>query len=944
MKNKKLSSLLLLFYIIRLSLLLASPVDLESPLPLDDSVLIGKLENGLTYYIRQNSTPLHFAELRLVINAGAAMEDDDQRGIAHLVEHAAFNGTTAFPGDSLRVYQNSIGFGLDGGNLNAMTSIEATTYVLPTRTDLPEQLSTAFFILSEWASALTLDDNAIDKERGIILEEWRMDQNGWSRMFQLDNEILYAHSKYALRTPIGLPEVIEHAPYQRFRDFYRDWYRPDLQAVIAVGDFDIEHIKSLIEKYFNRIPLRPNPRAKEEILLPFHEETLICIGTDPEVTDVFFRIAFKLPAHIIETVGDYRNFLRLNLVNTMFSNRISELTRKPGSPILWGGAIGGQYQLSNMQFNYVSAILDDAHITEGITSLITEIYRIYQHGFYQSELNLAKEILLAEYAKAYLGRSTVSSDEIIERYEDHFISLIPLLSEQFASEIATVLLDDIELTDLSTIIKEIYPETNRAVTLFAPDNIQDQIPSKEDIQQFFYSLNNIELDVYPETMSTESLLTSEPRRTKISKPKYDPKLGVYTWVLKNGAKVHLKQTDFKKNEILFSGFRFGGISQASDELYYSAVTASEIIGESGIGTFNQNILERYLSSKDVSFLADIRPNREMITGSSSIQDFETAMQLLWLTFHPPRLDEEAFQNWKRRTEIQIKNNLNDPENIHQEAILRVLYQGHPRSKGNTFMSMENLQSVELHKAIDFFTSRFNSVNGFEFVVVGDIDKDKLHSYIATYIASLPSQKINTEVVDRNQRLNQIATTEEIYQGSEQCIVRLIFPQDFHYSFQEYYQYQATIEVLSNILNEHIREEMSGVYYIVALPQMDRFPIEQVATQILMYCAPNRVDELVARIHQLISLVQNNTFDDVYLNTFQETAKQRRGNETRTNLYWVDMINEMRYNGFSPEDILALPQLINNLTRTDIVHLVNKYIDIDKQLKIVLYPTIEELDE
>ncbi|MCL2063004.1 MAG: insulinase family protein [Candidatus Cloacimonetes bacterium] len=946
MKHKKIYLwLVTLFCIFSLC---ANQLQLDSRLPIDENVTIGHLENGLTYYIRQNSTPLNFAELRLVLSVGSSMEDDDQRGMAHFVEHSAFNGTESFPGDSLRTYQSSIGLGLGGGGLNAMTSIEFTSYVLPSRTDNKEELDTAFLVLSEWASKVTLDHEAIDRERLIVMEEWRMSQSGRGRMMDKRNEVLYAGSLYAQRMPIGTAEVIENIPYQRIKDFYNDWYRPDLMAVIAVGDFEIEEIRTLIYKHFNDIPTRENPREKHEILIPFHEETLIAIGNDPEVTDVNFEIMYKLPRLDIETMADYRDNLILRLINTMMNNRFTEISRNPDSPITEAWSYGGQ-NLSNIRSNFVAADLDEDQIIEGIITIITEIERVKQHAFYQSELNRAKDMLTVGFERAYLGRETIQSRALIWRYQGHFLYNSPALSEQFEHEIANIILDSITLEDIANSLirsentelsSSIFADQNRSVLLFAPESVKDQMPTEEYILSLFETIANTELELYPEMVLEEELMASIPRSIRIRRPKYNRQLDMWTWTLRNGARVHLKQTDFRNNEILFRATRTGGNLLIDDELFLSALYSEHIMAESGIGPFNRNMLERYLSGKDLSFNVSIGNWVENINGRSSINDLETGMKLLWLQFNELRYDEDAFETWRRKGELTIRNELNDPQMAHSAKTINVLFNDHPRSRG-IFMTHDDLMSIDHKTAFDFYQSRFDSANGFDFIFVGDINKDDLHRYIAAYIATLPSQRVDTRIIDRNLRFNQTSTIENIYLGSQQSIVRLAFSSDFTQSFEENQKYRATVGLLSLLLHEYVREQIGGVYYITAIPFVTTKPHSELSTNIHLFCDPERVEEIIEEILNVIATMKNNTFEDRYLESYKETTRQRRINDSRTNNFWLTNINDMFLEGYSPEQILGAQKLIDNLTREDIAEIANKYIDFDKQLRIILFPEIHE---
>jgi zinc protease len=908
---------------------------LGDKLPLDENVHIGKLENGLTYYIKQNQEPKNFAELRLVVNAGSVLENDDQQGLAHFTEHLAFNGTESFPGNKLNEYLSSIGLGYMGG-LNAMTSFDMTVYLLTSKTDDKTQIDTAFLILSDWAARLTFDHEKIDKERGIILEEWRGGRGANERILNQQKSVIFGDSKYAERMPIGNPDTIQNFDYQLIKDFYNDWYRPDLQAVIAVGDFEIAEIKDLINKHFNSIPPKENPRPKPEYPIPSHSETKFAFATDKEATQTTVSIMYKHPATLIETIADYREQTILALLNIMLNNRFAEISRRENSPFSYAGA--GKGSLTNTMDMYsLYAIVDENHIIDGYTAIITEIERAKRHGFYNSELIRAKDMLFKNIERSFQEKDKTSSNRLIWTLVNHFLKSTPLLNIDYEYTLVNDLLSTIEMNDILQSLAANITEENKIISLTGPENLNVELPSEKEVISLFATIQNSQIDVYPESELSESLINRTIQTIQVKKPSYDKKLDVYTWSLPNGASVHLKQTNFRNNEILFSAFRKGGLSQADDAIFKSARMSSHIMNEAGMGLLDKNLLDNFLSRRDLQYNTSLTPKNESLYARSSVKDIETLFELIWLNFNQPRFDDIAFDTWKRRMEISLKNMQNSPNYIFNEEINNLLYNNHLRVQQ---LNVNDLLQLDHQTAFDFYKSRFTSANSFNFIFVGNISKDDLHTYIERYLASLPKTKVNTSIINRHIKFNQTAGSKTINKGEdEKTLVRLIYTNSYRYNFKENLKIRALNFILSEMLLENIREKISGVYVIYSQAVIENDPIQQIAIHIDFGCSPDRVEEITNEITNQINQLIKGTFDSKHLANYKETANKRLEINLKTNKHWLDQIESKLFHKFSSSDILNNDKLINQLTTKDITSTAKKYIDPKKRLQIVLYPLI-----
>ena len=933
MRNAKKVMLILLANLIILGIF-ASSFNPTDELPLDASVIVGTLENGLTYYIRQNSEPNNLAMFMLALKAGAILEDDDQQGVAHFVEHTAFSGTENFPEYSIREYLDSIGFGFMGG-LNAATSIEFTIYMMQSRTDDDEQVDKAIQIMSEWSARVTFDEEMVEKERGIILEEIRGRRGALERMQKQIWSVLFEGSRYAERMPAGLPEIVENIPRQRIVDYYNDWYRPDMQAVIAVGDFaDVEEVREMIQKHFGNIPFRENPRVITEFIIPEHDETKFAFNTDPEADMTLLAIWHKLPHDPVETIADYRYRLIDTLLYNMLSNRFTELSRQPDSPFIQAGATK-MTNMFNLDLFVLQTMLDEHRLVDGSAAMITEIERAKQHGFHSSELIRAKNAMLSDIERRYSERDNTMSMRHVMTAMYHFLDNNPMMSLEDEFEIVSYILPTIDLDDILRAIDENLSEENRVVSLNAPENIGVELPSEETMLELFETIKETELELFPETVIEEPLMSRIPKRVRVRKPRFDKENNIYTWNLKNGATVYLKPTDFRSNEILFSSYRKGGLSQIEDDIFFSAQAAPEIISESGLGAFDKTMLDIYLDDKNVRLNARISQVSESMSGSSTVTDFETLMQMVWLNYHQPRFDEAAFDRWKQRSEIFIRNQENSPDFAFENAINNLLYDNHFRMQE---LTMDELQVIDHRASFDFFKSRFDSADGVNFFFVGNISSAELHRYIEIYLATLPKAKTDTQIIDREIRYNQSSARVEVRRGQDdRTNVRLIFTNDYIDTISEQYTALGVSLILTQMLIENVREKMSGVYFIMSYFEPDIEPYPQIALNIMFGCDPHRIDEIVDEINNQLNLLIENEFEERFLISIKETLKQMLENGMRTNNYWLSQMVGSIAQNYSFSDIANIPLMIENATRDDVSELTKRYVDFEKKLMIILYP-------
>ena len=928
---------IIVLYLVLLSSINLYSLDINSsaPVPIDENILFGRLENGLTYYIRRNLIPENRAELRLVMRVGAIHEDDVQLGLAHFLEHLAFNGTENFPGHTMRHYLDSIGMGFMGGT-NAWTSYEHTLYLLPTRTDDAGQLDTAFLILSDWSGRINLKDYAIEAERGIVIEEMRGTRGARDRIMSEMFQTLYEGSLFANRRPIGTEEVILNFEHQRLRDFYHDWYRPDLQAVVAVGDFDMYEIRDLIIKHFD-FPQRVNPRPIPDITIPEHDDTKFALIVDPEESFIWIRIVHKRPTKQIETIADFREHLISNLMASMLHNRLIEIERQPNSPFVSPWARNHSQVTPLTEFLLTARVTEDG-VLEGYKALITELKRAKQHGFHNSELDRAKSRMLANLRSEYQNRNTTPSHELTSLYENHFLRNTPIMNIEFEYQLTNSLFDTITTYDTHNKLLEITTERNRVVMQVGAETTDINHVSASDVLALFPLIQSQELDAFPETVIVQTLIENMPHRVRLSRrerARFDYTLGVYTWRLRNGATVHLKTTDFRNDEIELRVMRTGGLSQAEDDIFLSASSATSIMNRSGIGNLSRSQLDSYLTGKNARLNLSLGSRSELIEGTSSVADFETMMQLLWLSFTELKLDKMAFDTWMNAMSVSLGNLDRSPDFVYREEVNRLMYNNHLRTRR---LSVETLLEICHQTAFEFIRSRYDSANGFHFVFVGNITREELQKYIEMYIAPLPAHRVDTSIQDRGLRINRVQERKHVYQGQDhRTVVTMMFANDIENSFRARTTNDALSRILNIMLMEKIREEMSGVYYIHVLPTYLPALFNEVAISIEFGCDPERVDDLIAVIGAEIDLIINNEFEERFLVSFKEADLRWIEQSMRTNTYWITNLLDVLVFGENTNHRMNEQGLIRNLTREDIVEMASRIIDIDSMHIVVLYP-------
>ena len=917
-----------------LATVLCTQLTAQKPLPTDDKLRTGKLANGLTYYIRQNKEPRNRAELRLVVKAGSVLETDQQQGLAHFVEHMAFNGTKNFKKQELINFLEKSGVNF-GADLNAYTSFDETVYELQLPTDSPAVFKKGFQILKDWAHEVSFEGTEIDKERGVILEERRVRRSAGMRMLYKWMPVVLNGSQYAKRLPIGDSMVLTSFKYPTLKQFYTDWYRPDLQAVVLVGDFDVNEVEKMVKATFSTIPVKPK-KAKPEFGIPSHTDVKRIVVTDPEQQFNVIQVMYKQgKGKPVVTDTDYKKSLARNLYNEMVNTRLQELAQKPDAPFLFGSSSYGELIGDVASYTLVAVAKDAPSIDKALEALLTENERVKQFGFNQSELDRAKKALLSNVETRFNERDKTNSRAFVGEYVNQFLKGSIATSVETEFKLHQELVPAIKLEEVNALIKEWLKPTDRAIVVQAPEKDADKLKTADVYAGMLNTDFSKGLKAYEDKVAKGGMMPNKPSAGKIVGERKIAELGVTEWTLSNGAKVVFKPTDFKNDEIQFSAISRGGSSLTPDADFITADNASQLVLVGGIGEMSYMEMQKEMTGKQVQVFPSIRNYSEGIGGSSTPKDFETAMQLLHLYFTAPRKDENMFNVIKMQINAIMANKNNNPQAVFSDTLEYVLGNYHPRTKP---FEASMASQMNLDKAMEIYKARFANASDFLFTFVGNINPEQFRGYVETYIASLPANGQKEEWKDLGIRYPKGYLEKKVYKGKEQkASVQLIYTGDAQYSDEESMQLDQTVKALNIKLREILREEKGGTYGTGASVDMRRVPAGSYKITIGWTCAPDKVEELVkAALNEIEKIKQNGaTKDDVE----KVIAEDTRGleNRVRENDYWLSNLEDKFYFGEDPTLILKDKDILKKLTPARTKELANKYFNSNNMIKALLLP-------
>ena len=913
-----------------------SKVALDTKIPVDPNVRIGRLDNGLTYYIRQNNKPEDKVELRLVVNAGSVLEEDDQLGLAHFLEHMAFNGTKNFEKNELVSYLQSVGVKF-GMHLNAYTSFDETVYMLPIPSDSNEILDQGLQILEDWAHNITLAETDIDEERGVVLEEWRMRRGAQQRMRDEYLPVMLQGSRYAQRLPIGTRQVIEGFEYESLQRFYEDWYRPDLMAVIAVGDIDPDNMEERIRKQFSKIPKPEQPKERPVYNVPAHKETLVSIVTDEEAPYSQVQIYYKKDkVDTTNTVAEYRSSLMQQLYSIMINQRLRELQQQAEPPFLFAATYyGGMTSRTKDAYQSLAVVSETGALT-GLKTLIRENERVRRFGFLPSELERAKKDLLTSFEKAYNERNKTESRMYANEYVRNFLEKEPIPGITQEYEYAKIFVPAIDLEEVNHLAKKWITNDNRVVVITAPEKESVELPETEEVKAMFGMVEGMTLESYQEELSATALMENIPEPAAIQSEKKMEALGVTEITLANGLKVVMKPTEFKNDEIIMRAFSPGGTSIYPDDDYLDADYAANIVGQSGVKDFSVTDLRKLLSGKNASASPYISSTREGFRGSSTPKDLETMLQLVHLYFTQPRKDQESFLNFINKNKALYQNLMSNPNYYYSDKVSRILSQDHPRGGG--FPSAEDWDKIKMDRAYEIYQERFNDASDFTFFLVGNFEIEEIKPLLATYLGTLPDTDREENWKDLGIRPPEGMVHEKVIKGAEpQSRVTMYFHKKGDYSTENAYLMNSLSDVLNIKLTEVLREDKGGVYSAGGRGSASKYPYEHYTFSIGFPCAPENVEDLSSTALQLLKDIQENGPAAEDVQKVKETQRRIRLENLEKNSFWANALEQYYYYNIDLDKILEYEKRVEDLTARAIQEVAQKYINTDDFIKVVLYP-------
>ena len=871
-------------------------------IPVDPDVRIGKLDNGLTYYIRHNNWPENRAEFYIAQKVGSIQEDDDQRGLAHFLEHMAFNGSKHFKGNELLRWCESIGvkFGTD---LNAYTSIDQTVYNISNVPTTREGIvDSCLLILWDWADGLLLEKEEIEKERGVIHEEWRLRTDAQSRMLERDLPKLYPNSKYGHRWPIGLMEIIDNFERPFLQSYYEKWYRPDNQGIIVVGDVDVDKVEQKIKDMFSQIVLPENPAKVTTYPVPDNAEPIFVIDKDKEQQYNLVQMMMKheafpdsLKGTMAYLLTDYMKDAALSMLN----DRLKEYAQKPESPFLQAFARDGEYLLSKTvdAFNLIY-LPKDGQAEASLEAVLTEARRAAEFGFTPTEYNRFKADYQSNLDKQYSNKDKRFNRQFVNQYVQHFLANEPIPSIDYTYETMKQIVPVIPIDAVNALIKELVSQNDSNLVLLNFNNEKEgaTYPTEDGFKKALAAARAAKIEAYVDNVKDEPLMTTLPKKGSIKKETKSDKLGGYTELeLSNGVKVVLKKTDLKKDQVILRGEGFGGSALYGEKDFANTNMFDDVIEASGLGNFSHNELEKALAGKIASASLSMSSYRQNISGSSTPKDVETMLQLVYLYFTNINKDQKSYDNLMQTTEVSLKNRLLQPENVFQDSVSATLNCHNPRFRP---LEVADLKNVNYDRILQIAKERTANAAAYEFTIIGNFDEATIRPLIEQYIASLPAQKKveKGKMIDTDFTGKVVNSFKHKAETPKALAIMNWYSKDMPYTLENSVKATIAGQILSMEYLKKIREDASAAYTVGAGAGVSRNDFETQA-YIVAQCPmkPEKGDIALQIMRDEVNAMTK-TCDADKLQKVKEYLLKNLGDQRKQNGYWLGRINNWRKYG------------------------------------------------
>ncbi len=911
------------------------------PIPTDANVRIGKLENGLTYYIRHNKLPEKQADFYIAQKVGSILEEDNQRGLAHFLEHMCFNGTTNFPGNSLREYLENIGVKF-GTNLNAYTSVDETVYNISNVPVIRDGIvDSCLLILHDWANDLTLDPKEIDKERGVIHEEWRSRTGAMMRMYEKTFPTIYKGSKYAYRLPIGIMEVVDNFPYQDLRDYYEKWYRPDQQGIIVVGDIDVNQIEAKIKKTFSPIEMPKDAAERKYFQVPDNDEPLITISKDREQQVPLIYLYHKhdvMPNEQKGNIGYLAYNYMVSMIGQMLETRLIELVQKPNPPFIQAGAGDQDFIVAKTKAAFTGiAVAKEDGILSATEALTREIERVRQFGFTEGEYTRAKADYLSALESAYNERNKARNGQYVKEYVRNFIDNepIPGIENEFA--IMNQLVPNIPVQAINQVAKQLISEKNIVLSIFCPDKETMKYPTEAELKGVLDKVKAEKLVPYVDKVSNEPLMKEKPQAGKVVKSEkgaFDSKI----LTLSNGVRVILKPTDYKADEIQMKAYSPGGTSLFDDKDVIQFNLMNEVATLGGLGNFSSIDLNKVLAGKMASVSSYFASSNEGLTGSCAPKDLETMLQLVYLKFTAPRMDQDAFSSFIGRNKAAMANLSADPKTALTDSINVALYNHHPRA---LILKAEMFDKVDYNRIMELYKDRFADASDFTFILVGNIDEAKATPLLEQYLGSLPSINRKESYRDTKMEYRKGIYNNDFVREMEtaKSTVFMVSHGDVKFTHKNNLMMNMMGQLLDIIYIQTVREEAGGTYGVNCAGVIMNRPKEEGLFQIMFETDPTRRPEMVKLIKEGIDLYINEGPKPEDLAKVKEYMLKTHKENVKENTYWLQALNTYYWDKMDVHN--DFEKVLNSITIKDLKSFAKKFFGQKNMIEVSMNASVEK---
>lgn len=889
----------------------------QPPIPIDPNVRIGKLDNGLTYYLRKNNLPANRADFYIAQKVGSIQEEENQRGLAHFLEHMCFNGTTHFPGDALKQYLERIGVKF-GENLNAYTSVDETVYnISNVPVNTPGAVDSCLLILHDWSNDLTLDPKEIDKERGVINEEWRTRMSAMQRFQEKLLPAMFAGTKYATCFPIGTMDVVMNFKPQTLRDYYEKWYRPDLQGIVVVGDIDVDAVEVQIKKLFADVPAQPNAAKREYYPVNDNKEPIVLIARDkeqPHIQAIVFNKHKATPDSEKDKIGYLVENYATNLIGNMLNARLNELLQEANPPYIYAGSYDGDFFVAKTKQAFTGIVVckEDA-VESGIATLLREMERARRFGFTESEYQRARAEYLRNLESAYNERDKRKNDEYINEYVRHFLDNEPIPGIENEYGIISQIAPSIPVEPLNMMMQTLVTDTNQVVAIFGPEKENLKMPTEDAIKKILQDVKTEELTPYVDKVSDEPLMRETPKGGKIISEQKDDVFGTTILTLSNGVKVIIKKTDFKADEIIMKGVSPGGSSLFPDSEIIN-INGLDAVSVGGLGNFSAVELEKVLAGKRASVGYGIGDKTESVNGYCSPKDFETMMQLTYLTFTAPRRDDDAFASYKNRNKAAWLNQEMNPMTAFGDSVTYALRMGHPRTLR---VKSDMVDKMDYDKILAMYQDRFKDASDFTFIFVGNVDIEEMKPLIAEYLGTLPSINRKESFKDNKIEYRKGVYKNEFIREQETAKASnfVSFIGTCKYDLRNTILMDMTGQVMDLVYTEKVREDEGGTYSVYVGGNLSKYPKEIAGLQVIFDTAPSKREKLMKIIFAEIEHIAKEGPSETNLNKVKEFMLKKHTEDLKENGYWMGSIDEYLFTGMNP--IKDYEQIVNSITTKDI---------------------------